>query len=195
MTCFIKSKLKRYNVTADSPITKKRRRRQTPSGRNRQMLIQRKRKAIGRGFSIVEVVVAAVVIAVAVVGTSGFRYHSALDWRRAVRHTSAARAALLLCESWRGTGGDEDYNPVSHLGANTNIATGDGPEQPDGYTLLGSYTLSVNGTLCYATLSWKDVTEGLRALNVAVAWTQRGENGGGYDAADKIFPLTTYAAN
>jgi prepilin-type N-terminal cleavage/methylation domain-containing protein len=157
------------------------------------MMKSKERKAARTGFSIVEVVVAIVVIAVAVVGTSGFRYHSTLDWRRAERHTIAARVALLLSESWRGDRGRETYDPVSHLSSNLDIEAGEGPDAPTGYTALGSYTVTVNAMTCYATMAWQD-TDDLRTLNVQVVWSQRGEGDGGINDADKSFALTTYAA-
>ena len=159
----------------------------------KSMIRGRNKRHSRRGFSLIDVMVAAVVLAVAVVGTSGFRYHSTLDCRRAERHTAAARAALLLSESWRGTGGDEAYDPVSYLSSNLNIEAGDGPEAPEGYTLLGSYVVTVNGTICYTTLSWQD-TDDLRTLNVQVAWSQRAEGDESLGEADKSFALTTYAA-
>ena len=146
------------------------------------------------GFSLIDVMVAAVVLAVAVVGTSSFRYHSSLDCRSAERHTAAARAALLLSESWRGTGGDEAYDPVSYLSSEVAIEAGDGPDAPDGYTALGSYEVTVNGTVCYTTLAWKDGDDGLRELNVQLMWSQRGQGDEGIGEADKSFALTTYAA-
>jgi type II secretory pathway pseudopilin PulG len=151
------------------------------------------RKAGRRGFSLIDAMVAVVVLAVAIVGTSGFRYHSTLDWRRAQRHTAAARAALLLSESWRGARGSETYNPVSHLSSNLSIEAGDGPDAPDGYTALGSYVVTLNETICYATLAWQD-TDDLRTLVVQVVWSQRGIGDQGVGQADKSFALTTYAA-
>jgi hypothetical protein len=44
----------------------------------------------------------------------------------------------------------------------------------------------------YAFLSWKDVSAGLRALNVVVAWAQRDTGPATIDDADKIYALTTY---
>ena len=59
------------------------------------------------GLGTVELIVVAVVILlIALIGTSTFRYAAALDGRRADAQTTAARAALLLCESWRGLNGD-----------------------------------------------------------------------------------------
>jgi len=152
------------------------------------------KRFVQSGFSLVGVMVAVAVLVIAIVGTSGFRYHSSLDCVRAEHHTAAARAALLLSESWRGAGGDEAYDPVSYLSSTVTIQEGDGPDAPDGYTALGSYEVTVNGTVCYATLAWKDGDDGLRELNVQLMWSQRREGDRGLDEADKSFALTTYAA-
>ena len=41
------------------------------------------------------------ILLIALIGTSTFRYAAALDVRRADAHTTAARIALALGESWR----------------------------------------------------------------------------------------------
>jgi hypothetical protein len=126
-----------------------------------------------RGVSWVGTLVAVVILRIALIGTSTFRYAAALDGRRADAHTTAARIALMLCESWRGVNGDGTYDPVAHLGSDLSVATGAGPAKPDDFTLLGSYTVQFDdgaGVEDYSTtLSWKDVQPGLRALNVSVA--------------------------
>jgi prepilin-type N-terminal cleavage/methylation domain-containing protein len=70
-----------------------------------------------KGLTIVEVMVAITVLAVAALGASAYRYYSTLDVRRADMRTTAARLGLLLCESWRGAGGDTSYDPTAHLGS------------------------------------------------------------------------------
>lgn len=151
-----------------------------------------------RGVSLVGTMVAVVILLIAVIGTSSFRYYSALDARRADAQTSAARIALTLCESWRGISGDVTYNPIAHLGASLAITQStSGPTKPSDFTLLGSYAIKlkdVHGVTHYATLSWKDVQPGLRALNVAVAWAQRGPGANGTENVDKSFRLTIYTS-
>jgi len=145
--------------------------------------------------------VAVVILLIALIGTSTFRYAAALDGRRADAHTTAARVALTLVESWRGVSGELTYDPVVHLGAGLNITAGKGPLKPEDFTLLGSYTIRFNdgaGVNDYmATFSWKDIQPGLRALNVVVVWASREQADGGnqqnpVDAADKSFGLTVY---
>ena len=153
-----------------------------------------------RGVSLVGTMVAVAILLIALIGTSTFRYAAALDGRRADAHTTAARVALMLGESWRGTWGDLTYDPIAHLGTGLKVAVGEGPLKPEDFTLLGSYTLHFNdgaGVENYmATLSWKDIQPGLRALNVIVVWASRDQAVDGkqnpVDVADKSFGLTVY---
>jgi len=162
------------------------------------------------GLTLVEVMAAMTVLAIAVLGASAFRYHAALGARKADLQTDAARTALLLCESWRGASGPNTFNPTQLATTNPALAIeaviiSGGPAAPTDFTLLGNYKITVDSVdYYYAVLSWKDVSPGLRALNVIVAWDQRGSGpssgrGNVYDwgsvDASKSFKLTTYVVN
>lgn len=149
------------------------------------------------GFSLVDTMVAVVILLIAVIGTSIFRYNSTLDGRRFNSQTSAARIALMLSESWRGINGDLTFDPTvlstSDLTINENIQSISA--KPSDFTLLGSYIINLNdvhGVNYHAILSWKDIESGLRALNVVVAWAQRGAGEDGVENVDKSFRLTAY---
>ena len=146
-----------------------------------------------RGFSLVSIMIAIAILLAALIGTSNFRYYSALDAQKAAAKITASRIGLMLCENWRGLGGIETYDPATYFGTALTITSSDGPTEPAGFTLLGSYTITVNGANYYITLSWKDVSTGLRALNVVVAWAQRTQGVSSLNDADKSFKLTTYA--
>ena len=146
-----------------------------------------------RGFSLVSIMTAIVIILVALIGTSNFRYYTALDAKKAATRITASRIGLMLCENWRGLGGIETYDPAAYLGSDLTITASSGPSEPTDFTLLGSYTVTVNGANFYITLSWKDVSAGLRALNIIVAWAQRPQGVSSLNDADKSFKLTTYA--
>ena len=146
-----------------------------------------------RGFSLVSIMTAIVIILVALIGTSNFRYYAILDAQKAAEKITASRIGLMLCENWRGLGGIKTYDPVAYLGSDLTITTSRGPAEPNDFTLLGSYTVTVNGANFYITLSWKDVSAGLRALNIIVAWAQREQGTSSLNDADKSFKLTTYA--
>jgi len=146
-----------------------------------------------RGVSLVSIMIAIAILLAALVGTSNFRYYSALDARKAAAKITAARIGLMLCENWRGLGGTETYNPAAYFGSALTITPSAGPDKPADFTLLGSYTITLNGDNYYITLSWKDVSTGLRALNVVVAWAQRAQGPSSIADVDKSFKLTTYA--
>jgi len=152
-----------------------------------------------RGVTLVGTLVAVVILLIALIGTSTFRYTAALDGRRADAQTTAARVALLLCESWRGLSGDATLDPIQLAAEDFEVgpSSWDGHVTPDGFTLLGNYEISMDsgdpdGLAYYATLSWNDVQPGLRALNINVAWAQRSESTEGAKNVDKSYTLTAY---
>ena len=163
------------------------------------MTTRTRKTRVRRGVTLVGALVAVVVLLIALIGTSTFRYAAALDGRRADAQITAARAALLLCESWRGLKGDETHDPIQLAGGDFEVkkSSWGGHVTPDGYTLLGNYEIVMDSTDAdsfnyYATLSWKDVKAGLRALNVNVAWAQRSESEEGAKNVDKSYVLTVY---
>jgi len=161
------------------------------------MVTQTKKFRFRPGMTLAETMVAITILLIALIGTSTFRYNATLDGRKADAQTTAARIALMFCESWQGINGDKTYDPVNHLGSDLKVAKGTGPANPDDFTPLGSYTVAFDdgaGVDNYTmTLSWKDVKPGLRALNVIVAWASREHEGDGNDAIDKSFSLTVYS--
>ena len=140
--------------------------------------------------------VAVAIIGVAVIGTSRVRYCAALDSRRATIQVGAARVAVLLCENWDAVNGIETYDPIGYFGTDPGLAeyeTVIALPVKDGFTQLGSYKLVLDNYDYYATLSWKDVSDGLRALNAIVVWSSQTDQSlaaGGSDG--KSFSLTTY---
>jgi len=163
------------------------------------MILRAKKSCLRKGFSLTEVMIAGVILAVMAIGTAGYRYYTVLDLRRATTQATAARVSQLLCESWRGAKGASSFAPAAQFGSAMSIAAKTaGPEQPEDFTLLGKYKVVVNGFSCHSTLSWKDDSSGLRILNVATAWPQSGGEGE-YEqdtnsTADEynLFELTTY---
>ena len=144
------------------------------------------------GFTLVEVMIATVIFVIAILGTSAYRYSAALSARRADLQTAAARTGLLLCEGWRGMAGSAAYDPESYFHSELDVETSTGPTAPSGFTALGSYKIVLEGTDYYATLSWSDISPGLRALNVVVSWDQMGRGTDSFQNTNKSFKLTTY---
>jgi len=147
------------------------------------------------GISLIETMNAIAILSITMIGVSGYRYYSMLDARKADAYIASARIGYLLSESWRGMQGSETYDPVTRLGAGMTITASEGPDAPGGYTVLGSYEIVLNDITFYATLSWKDLSSNLRALNTILVWAQRTHEQHIIDDADKSFELTTYVLN
>jgi len=150
------------------------------------------------GITLIEVMAAIVIISIAVLGTSGYRYYSALDARKASVQSTAARIALLLSENWRGRGYDriDSYNPSAYLSSDMTIAVSSvGPDYPSGFdNRLGPYEIVVNDARYWAALFWRDDAEGLRTLNTVIAWAQCPTSSDSI-TLDKTFKLTTLVSD
>jgi len=150
-----------------------------------------------KGVTLIEVMTAIFILTVVVLGTSGYRYYAALDTRRAAMHRTASRVGLLLCESWRGVKGAETYDLTADLGSELAITnSGIGPDAPSEFTKLNDvcYEIDIDSFHYWVTLSWRDLSTRLRALNIVVAWSQRSSGADGFADADKTFKLTTYTS-
>jgi len=148
------------------------------------------------GITLIEVMAAIVIIAIAVLGASAYRYYATLDGRKAVLQSTAARIALLLNENWRGRGYDHvaDFNPVSHLSSDIAIVvSGIGPAYATGFTGLNRYKITVNDSRFWAALSYRTDSADLRTLNTVVAWAER-PSGADDISMPKTFRLTTFVA-
>ena len=73
---------------------------------------EKPKTGIRKGMTLIEVMVAAVIIVISVLGAMMYRYHSALDARKADVKIGAARVALLLLEGWKGMAGISAYDPT-----------------------------------------------------------------------------------
>jgi len=180
--------LQQIPVTVDGPVLRERR--QIPCLRGRARGVHRSRS--GRGFSLTDTLISSVVLVIAVLGNSNYRYQSMLLAQRADMWRTGTAVAQLLCQSWAGAQGSSTYNPVSSLSSALTLVPGTGPSVGAGFTWLGSYYTDLNGTRYFTTLSWKDVQPGLRALSVKVAWPQSKRGSATFAEANKSYALTTY---
>jgi type II secretory pathway pseudopilin PulG len=151
-------------------------------------------------MTLVEVMLAIVIIAIAVIGASGYRYYSALDARKASVQSTAARIALLFNENWRGLGYDRiaDFDPHTHLVPDVNVANSAfGPDFAEGFISLGKYEIIANDARFWAALSWRQEVDDLRTINTVIAWQPGGAGVGesGKINLYKSFKLTTFVAD
>ena len=168
----------------------------------------------GAGFTLIEIMVATVILVIAILGTSAFRYNAALSARQAEAKTDAAWIAQMLSESWRSASEPNTFDAATALDLVASFGseyatifaiynTEQGPYVADGFTLLGYYKVEIDDNnegdeiSYWATLSQKEVSPGLRALNVVVEWDPRSSVTDYYwhSAHQRSFKLTTYVTN
>jgi Tfp pilus assembly protein PilV len=148
------------------------------------------------GMTLIEAMIACNIMLIGVFGVFSYKYASNFDVMKTKSYISASRIVWLLAENWRGNGGSSTYDPVAQLSSMVTIYTNTtGPSVPTGYTKLGQYKVVENNVNYFVTMSWKNVSTGLNALNIIVAWPQRKTGTGTvYADARDTSQLTTYAA-
>jgi Tfp pilus assembly protein PilV len=151
------------------------------------MRMHLRRYCFRRGASLVEVMLALLVLMVVTLGSANYRYLTALDLRNAREQLTGADLAVTLLGVWQGMGGSESYGPDNQLSSYLTISLATGDTPPDGYTLLGAYDVVIGGQTYRSTLCWRDVESDLRELGVVVSWPS------GDSQQQKTFQLTGYA--
>jgi len=151
-----------------------------------------------RGMTLIEILIATVVVLVVVTGIMAYRYYSALDAKKAEVRAMAARVSLLLLEGWKGTGGAIDYDPEFAFASEFPISVSVfGPEIPADYSgtvfnLLGTYEIILENVYYYTTMAYLDETlTEPQTLNICTAWRHDYQQGSISDT-DKSIRLTTY---
>jgi prepilin-type N-terminal cleavage/methylation domain-containing protein len=99
------------------------------------------------GFTLIEQAVAAAVLAIAALGALQYEYFAAGHVRIASVQTAAARAAQLLIEDWKSTGGSDEYDPTSLGLGFTNAG-----EVPADFTIATGLGTAMNGSVYSITL-------------------------------------------
>lgn len=148
-----------------------------------------------RGFALIDIMAAAVILIIALIGTSAYQYNASLQIRKSNMHANGIRIAALLCEGWSGRDGDTSFDPNATLSPDLNITADTGPSVPTGFTLLGSYKIIVDGSYFFTTLSWQDIDDDVRALNVTVNWDHCDRGTNTLADACKSYQLTAYVKN
>ncbi|MHC4553045.1 MAG: hypothetical protein ACYSUT_09835, partial [Planctomycetota bacterium] len=96
------------------------------------------------GFTLVECMLAAVMLIVILSGIMTFRYYTVFSAEQAENQLLAARAACLLSEAWRGQKGGDVFDPTQQgFDADFQITTsGSSYSVGVGQTVLGSYDIT-----------------------------------------------------
>jgi len=179
-----------------------------------------KRRYKKSGLTLIEVMLAAAVLMVALIGAMAYRYYAALDARKADIQMTGARNAMMLLQSWRGAGGRpvgtgaDEFDPTLLSSTGLTIeASGSGPSAPTGFTSCGfkdtnndgqldpvgspkSFKVTTGGVVYYITLSSRDTVVGStpKALNAHVGW-RLDRQAGALGSSDKVFGFTTYISD
>ena len=151
------------------------------------------------GLTLVEVMVATVILVVAALGALRCQYYAAGHGRIARAQIAAARTAQLLIEDWKSTGGSTEYDPSNlQLGFSEPLAIPDDFSTPDGLgTALNEavHSFTLDGTPMLAMLKYLDVNEDgqatavLRQLAVVVRFAEAVGEGSDDRLAD-MSPVT-----
>ncbi len=121
-----------------------------------------KRYKFLEGLTLIEVIIAMVILVIIAVGALRYQYYAALDARAALAQMTAIRTAQLLADDWKSTGGSAAYNP-------TNLKLGFTGSN-------GIYRITVDNLPMYMSLSYNDIEHNdeaqitLRSITVRVNW-------------------------
>lgn len=122
---------------------------------------------LARGFTLIEQMVAAVILAVATLGVLQYQYFAAGQARIAHVQIAAAHAAHLLIEDWKSTAGSDEYDPSElGMGFSAGIAVPSGFGAPSGLgTTLNDavYSIAFCDVPALVMLKYMDVAEDTQA--------------------------------
>ena len=152
------------------------------------------RRKRASGVTLIEVMATTVILTIAVIGVSGYRYCSSLNARWAEEQIAAARLGQLLCGNWAGVEGNKTFDLKASLSTDLTVETiATTNSLPSAFVLLGSYRITLEGVAYDCVLAWKNVTPELRAIWVSVEWDWRKEDPSNPDKAlRKSFIIITY---
>lgn len=117
------------------------------------------------GLTLIEVVIATTVIAIAAIGTLSYEYHGVKQMQIAKAHSGAVRIGYFLLEDWKANGGNALYA--------TNSRGVTSPDDLDmGFRYIGgkTYKVTVNNIPMRVTLSRPLINSTLIPLTATVRW-------------------------
>jgi prepilin-type N-terminal cleavage/methylation domain-containing protein len=152
--------------------------------RNHSQWIKKPRSR-NHGVTLIELVVAILIIAIVSVGAINYQYFGTRLAQRADAEITATRTARLILDNWKKKGGDENFSLID---------LDMGFTKPAGKSY---YLITVSQLPLTVTLAWQDVTVdaaagvGLRQLQVTIQW-RKDYQVGDVGATDPSYITTTY---
>ncbi len=138
------------------------------------------------GTTLIELVVAMVILAVAAIGALSYEYHASSHYRIAQREMIATRTAQMVLEDWKSSGGSSDYDP-------RNLGVGFERSNTDS----DLYLIEVDELPIQVRVFWRDIDNDpvasvtLREIGIIVRWrSDFSSNSPG--ASDPRMTLSTY---
>lgn len=144
-----------------------------------------RRQRRNAAFSMIELIVAALILGVASVGALGYQYYARQMSLRANADITAARTARLILDNWKKTGGDETFDLVDlKMGF---------VKSPDSQ----NYRITVDNLPITISLDWQDIDQDaeamvtLRKIEATLRW-RSDRTGGALRTADPTYVISTY---
>lgn len=127
------------------------------------MIMTVKRPKFASAVTLIEVMLAMAILAIAALGSLSYQYYAAGHARIARAQIIAVRTAQLLLEDWKSTGGSEEYDLAAlGLGFSSRLFIPSQWSQGHGHGLgnplrSSAYAITVDGLPMLVTLRWEDV--------------------------------------
>lgn len=144
-----------------------------------------KRHSVNRGFTLLELVIASLILGVVAVGALGYQYHARRMALRARAEITAARTGRMVLDNWKRTGGDENFDLTAlQMGFVKNPST-------------NTYAITVDDQKLTVTLDWQDIEVDtaamvtLREIAAVVRWRSDYQTGT-IRESDPIYRIHTY---
>lgn len=117
------------------------------------------------GLTLIEVVLATAVIAIAAIGTLSYEYHGVKQMQIAKAHSAAVRIGYFLLEDWKANGGNALYATNSF-----GVASPDNLDMGFRYIGNKTYKIAVDNIPMRVTLSRPLLNKTLIPLTATIRW-------------------------
>ncbi len=136
----------------------------------------------GKGFTLIEIMVAMVIVTIAALGTMGYQYYAVSQQRLANAEMNATRIGQLVLEDWKSAviqGMGATYDPSALQMGVTKIST-------------DRYSITVDSLPMRLYLQLSTVSGNLKQIKVTLSW-RKDYLSGSTGSDDPSIVLVTYA--